>query len=106
MSEWLPMSKAPRDGTRIIGWFGDRSIVVFWREGPKYIRRVSGHGWQQNGEKTWYWSDGYSRYPEPECWQSEPAPPDEGGLPRCDFCEARVDPSECKSRACPLKVAA
>lgn len=67
MSAWLQMRAAPRDGTRILGWFGDRTIVVFWRSGP-------GHK-ADRGKTVWYWSDGYSRYREPDFWQPEPPPP-------------------------------
>lgn len=74
MKRWQAMSRAPRDGSTIIGWFGDRCIIVFWRSGPEWLKRMGRHP-RQTGNTVWYWSDGYSRYPEPECWQPEPEPP-------------------------------
>jgi hypothetical protein len=68
--EWKSTDEAPRDGTRILGWFGDRCIVVFWRRGPRYVNR------RPTGETVSYWSDGYSRFREPDAWQPEPSPPD------------------------------
>lgn len=65
---WQPIDSAPRDGTRIIGWFKDRAIVVFWRSGPNYDRSIP-------HKVVSYWSDGYSRYPDPDCWKPEPDPP-------------------------------
>ncbi|MGJ0508908.1 MAG: hypothetical protein ACR652_17630 [Methylocystis sp.] len=70
---WQTMDTAPRDGSRIIGWFKDRAIVVFWRSGPKWEKNHN-YGRRTNGT-IWYWSDGYSRYPEPDCWQPQPDPP-------------------------------
>lgn len=80
MSEWRETETAPRDGTRILGWFGDRCIVIFWRSGPGYRA--------ERGQTVWYWSDGYSRYPEPDFWQSEPEPP--AGARRAPRWEAKV----------------
>lgn len=62
---WQPPEDAPRDGTRIIGWYGDRPIIVWWRLGPD----------NNAGGKVWYWSSGYFRHPEPDCWQPCPEPP-------------------------------
>lgn len=69
------MESAPRDGRRIVGWFGDRCIVVFWRSGPEYVRA------RGTGRLVWYWSDGYSRYREPDCWQPQPQGPDTAVFP-------------------------
>lgn len=71
---WKPMDAAPRDGRRIIGWFEDRCIVVFWRSGPEWVK-APGRRPRNTGNIVWYWSDGYSRYPEPNAWQPEPAGP-------------------------------
>jgi hypothetical protein len=70
---WQPMTSAPRDGTRIIGWFEDRCIAVFWRCGVAYV--PNRYGKRRTNETAWYWSDGYSRYREPDFWQPEPEPP-------------------------------
>jgi hypothetical protein len=72
---WKPSETAPRDGTRIIGWFSDRAIIVFWRDGPEYVNR------RATGNRVWYWSDGYSRFREPDCWQPEPPGPDTAEFP-------------------------
>lgn len=80
MSAWRETEDAPRDGTRILGWFRDRSIVVFWRSGPGYKT--------ERGQTVWYWSDGYSRYPEPDFWQPEPEPP--AGARRAPPFEAKL----------------
>ena len=104
MNDWRAMTSAPRDGSRIIGWFGDRAIIVFWRSGPEWLKEP-GRRPRQTGNTAWYWSDGYSRFPEPECWQPQPVAP-ANDLPWCSFCECRVDPAECKSRSCPVKAAA
>lgn len=75
MTGWHPMDSAPRDGSRIIGWFADRAIVVFWRSGPEWFKPTPSSRPRQSGNTVWYWSDGYSRYPEPEAWQPQPEPP-------------------------------
>jgi hypothetical protein len=71
---WQPIETAPRDGTRIIGWFTDRPIVVWWRSGP-------GHGTNFAGGTVWFWSSGYCRHPEPDCWQAAPEPPNAAEFP-------------------------
>lgn len=66
---WRDMTEAPRDGTPIIGWFGDKGCkVVWWREGPSTKR-------YESGVKVWFWSSGYFRHSEPECWQPCPEAP-------------------------------
>jgi hypothetical protein len=68
MTRWKKMESAPRDGTRIIGWFGDRAIIVWWRSGRSTKRHES-------GVTVEFWSSGYFRHPEPDAWQPEPPPP-------------------------------
>lgn len=98
MSAWRPMEDAPRDGTRIVGWFRDRAIVVFWRSGPEYIER------RQTGNTVSYWSDGYSRYSEPAAWQPEPGEP-EGYCSFCEMCVPPIVAAACKKPDCPVRVA-
>jgi hypothetical protein len=75
--EWKSSDSAPRDGTRIIGWFSDKPIIVFWRSGTPTTR------YRAKGETVSFWSDGYFRHPEPDCWQ--PAPPGPDGIPAAPF---------------------
>jgi hypothetical protein len=71
-SDWQPAETAPRDGTRIIGWYGDKPIIVWWRSG-RSTKRYEG------GVTVWFWSSGYFRHGEPGCWQPVPDAP-EGGV--------------------------
>lgn len=66
---WQPMDTAPRDGTPIIGWYGDHYTIVAWREGGEWVNR------RRTGRTVWFWSSGYNRHPEPDCWQPVPAAP-------------------------------
>lgn len=68
---------APRDGTRIIGWYGDRPIIVWWREGPDYDLEAM---WvPERGKyirpRRHYWTSGYYRHPEPDAWLPVPERP-------------------------------
>lgn len=81
MTGWRSTQTAPRDGTRILGWFGDRCVAVFWRSGPGYARG------RPTGAKIWYWSDGYGRHREPDCWQPQPDPPDSARFPNKDVAQ-------------------
>jgi hypothetical protein len=104
---WQLMSSAPRDATRIIGWFGDRCVVVFWRSGPELIKRP-GCRPRQTSNIVFYWSDGYTRFPEPHYWQPCPDAPHDGRR-WCELCDCRISVEEaatCRSRNCSLKVAA
>lgn len=67
MSLWLPIEGAPKDGTPILAWDGDRMTVVIWQpltENGYWSLHVCG-GYAYTGDFS------------PTHWMPLPAPPKE-----------------------------
>ena len=70
MSAWRSTEDAPRDGTRIIGWYDGCPVVVWWRSGRSTKR-------YERGVTVWFWSSGYFRHADPDCWLPVPDGPED-----------------------------
>jgi hypothetical protein len=55
--DWLPIEAAPKDGTEILIWYGERAVVARW----------------EDSTEAWV-DDEWRRYPA-TAWMPLPAPP-------------------------------
>ena len=63
MSEWQPIETAPRDGTAILGWDGQKQSTAEWYETGEYWSLCVMGAWAEDSE---WW---------PTHWMPLPAPP-------------------------------
>lgn len=70
MSEWQPISTAPKDGTRVLVY--PTLTVAMWRS---YRNDGDDAGWSDGLVKSWAYEEITEL--EPTHWQSLPAPPEE-----------------------------
>ena len=77
MSDWRPISTAPKDGTYILLWPVGRAVI---RHGYAPTSAVGMARWHQPGnpERPGYWSAaGHGECNRPSHWMPLPAPPEE-----------------------------
>lgn len=76
MSEWQPISTAPRDGSRFWGKVGDDAIAMLWHPGfeafvSQWRRMTMAHGYTINGKP---YEDHSPTTHQPSAWMPLPAP--------------------------------
>jgi hypothetical protein len=83
MTDWQPISTAPKDGTRFWGRVGDDARAIFWHEGfgefiSSFRRMVMAPGYTVSGKDFLDYSPEIYR---PTHWLPFPSPPKESETP-------------------------